>query len=67
MNFNELLSICDEEQKVSIHPGSLKNPWLIRGTKEEFLKSDSTFTNSLSKKEVKDIKAENNILKVSIE
>lgn len=66
MIFKELLSICDTEQKVSIHQGSLKNPWYIRGTKDEILKSGSTF-DSISQKTVKEIKAENNVLKVSIE
>lgn len=66
MIFKELLSICDAEQKVSIHSESLKNPWYIRGTKDEILKSGSTF-DSISQKMVKEIKAKNDVLKVSIE
>lgn len=65
MNLKELLLICTMDQKVSIHLGSLKSDFYLRGIKEEILKSGSTIT-YLSGKDVKEIKAENNVLKVSL-
>lgn len=65
MNLKELLLICTMDQKVSIHLGNLKNDFYLRGTKEEILKTGSTI-DYLSQKVVKEIKVENDVLKVSI-
>lgn len=65
MNFNELLSICKMDQKISIHFGTLENSFYLRGTKDELLKSGSTF-DSLSQRTVKEIEVEKHVLKVLV-
>ena len=63
MTLKELLSICIKDQVLSIQLGVSENDFYLRGTKEEMLKSGSTF-DTISKKTVEKIMVEKDVLKV---